>query len=63
MTTVGGSYYLTVAFGVSVLGVIIIIIFIIVIMYSGSSKGSREVFQPKMPYYAKMGGHPMKKVE
>ena len=29
-------------------------------MYWGSSWGSREVFQPKMPYYAKMGVCPIK---
>ena len=29
-------------------------------MYWGSSWGSHEVFQPKMPYYAKMGACPMK---
>ena len=33
---------------------------IIIIMYWASSWGSREVFQPKMPYYAKMGACPMK---
>ena len=31
-----------------------------VLWYWGSSWGSREVFQPKMPYYAKMGACPMK---
>ena len=38
----------------------IIIITIIIIMYWGSSRGSREAFQPKMPYYAKTGACPMK---
>ena len=37
-----------------------IIIIIIIIMYWGSSWRSRQVFQPKMLYYAKMGTCPMK---
>ena len=40
--------------------IIIIIIIIIIILHWGSSWGSREVFQPKLPYYAKMGTCPMK---
>ena len=40
--------------------IIIIVIINIIIMYWGNSWGSREVFQPKMPYYAKMGTCPMK---
>ena len=40
--------------------IIIIIIIIIIIMYWGSSRGSGEIFQPKMPYYAKMGACPTK---
>ena len=34
--------------------------FTIIIMYWVSSWGSREDFQPKIPYYAKMGACPMK---
>ena len=58
-----------VAFIIVIIIVIIIIVIIIVIvyiaiiiifMYWGSSWGNREVFQPKMPYYAKMGACPMK---
>ena len=37
-----------------------IIFDIIIIMYWGGSWGSRDVFQPKMPYYAKMGACLMK---
>ena len=33
---------------------------IIIVMYWASSWGSREVFQPIMPYYTKMGACPMK---
>ena len=43
--------------------IIIIIITIIIALYWGSSWGSREIFLPKMPYYAKMGASPMKTVE
>ena len=34
---------------------LLLLIFLLLLLYWGSSWGSRELFQPKMPYYAKMG--------
>ena len=34
--------------------------YFVLLLYWGSSWGSRETFQPKMSYYAKMGACPMK---
>ena len=45
---------------IAIIIVIVYIAIIIIFMYWGSSWGNREVFQPKMPYYAKMGACPMK---
>ena len=60
----GVAFIIVIIISINTIIVIIIVIvynaIIIIFMYWGSSWGNREVFQPKMPYYAKMGACPMK---
>ena len=59
MTNIEIIYFLV--FTVSLVSILLLLLLLLLsLLYWGRSWGSCEVFQPKVPYYAKMGACPMK---